>query len=162
MSGGRWSRSLKIAALIVAAAAAAWWLLHPRPTEEELILALVAKAEHGVETKNKTEIMECVAKDYRDESGLSRLDIFRLALHWERSPEQVDVVIDEYELDISSPAATGRFEVELAFQEGGRPDLPLRLPLVVQFEKQRRGWRKAWVVRSVGGHGIERNFEGLY
>jgi len=162
MSGGRWSRSLKIAVLVLAAAALAWWLLHPRPTDEELILALVAKAEHGVETKNKAEIMECVAKDYQDDSGLSRLDIFRLALQWERSPEQVEVVIDDYELNIGAPGATGRFEVELEFREAGRYEPPLRLPLVVDFEKRRQRWRRVWLVKSVSGHGIERSIEGLY
>jgi hypothetical protein len=162
MSGGRWRRSLSIIAVIVAAAAASWWLLHPRPTDEDLILALVAKAAHGVETKDKDEIMECVAKDYRDDSGLSRLDIFRLALHWERSPEQVAIVIDEYELSTNAPSATGRFDVQLDFQEAGRHEPPLRLPLVVEFEKQRQRWRRVWLVKSVSGHGIEGNLEGLY
>jgi hypothetical protein len=162
MSGGGWRRSLSIIAVIVVAAAAAWWFYYPRPTDEELILVLVEKAEYGVETKDKAEIMECVAKDYRDDSGLSRLDIFRLALHWERSPEQVDIVIDEYELNISAPRATGRFDVQLEFQEAGRHELPLRLPLVVEFEKQRQRWRRVWLVKSVSGHGIEGNLEGLY
>ena len=106
--------------------------------------------------------MECVAKDYQDDSGLSRLDIFRLALHWERSPEQVDIVIDEYELNTNAPSATGRFDVQLDFQEAGRHEPPLRLPLVVEFEKQRQRWRRVWLVKSVSGHGIERNLEGLY
>ena len=162
MSGRPWRRSLSIIAVIVAAAAASWWLLHPRPTDEDLILALVAKAEHGVETKNRDEIMECVAKDYQESGGLSRADIFRLALHWERSPEQVDIVIDEYELDISAPRATGRFDVQLEFQEAGRHEPPLRLPLVVEFEKQRQRWRRVWLVKSIRGHGIEHNLEGLY
>ena len=162
MSGRRWRRGLSIIAVIVAAAAASWWLLHPRPTDEDLILALMAKAEHAVETKNRAEIMECMAKDYRDDSGLSRLDIFRLALHWERSPEQVDIVIEEYELDTSGRSATGRFEVQLEFHEAGRHEPPLRLPLVVEFEKQRQRWRRVWLVKSVSGHGIESNLEGLY
>lgn len=162
MSRRQWRRGLGIIAAIVAAAAASWWFFHPRPTNEDLILDLVAKAQHGVETKDKAEIMECVAKDYEDDSGLSRLDIFRLALHWEKSPEQVTITIDEYELDISSPTATGRFEVQLEFQEAGRREPPLRLPLVVEFERQRQKWRRVWLVKSVSGHGIGSNVEGLY
>jgi hypothetical protein len=162
MLGERRKRVAQLAVLLIAATVAAWWLLHPRPSDEELILDLVAKAEHGLETKDKDEIMECVAEDYRDESGLSRVDIFRLALHWERSSEQVEVAIDEYELHIESPTATGRFLVQLEFQQAGRYEPPLRLPLGVTFERQRRGWRKVWLVKSVSGHDIERRFEEFY
>jgi hypothetical protein len=162
MSARRRRRLLQVTLLIVPAALLAWWLLRPHPTEEELILDLVAKAEHGVETKDKGEIMECVAKDYRDDAGLTRVDILRLALHWERSPEQVEVAIDEYELDIESPTAIGHFAVRLEFQQAAGREPHLRLPLVVTFEKQRRGWRKAWLVKSVSGHGIEQRFEDLY
>jgi hypothetical protein len=162
MSGKRRRRVLQLTVFLAAAALVAWWLLRPRPTDEELILDLVAKAEHGVETKDKDEIMECVASDYQDDSGLSRVDVLRLALHWERSSEQVEVVIDEYELTIASPTATGYFVVQLEFEQAGRYQPPLRLPLVVEFERQRRGWRKAWVVKSVSGHDIERRFEDFY
>ena len=82
------------------ALALVWWFFHPRPSEEELILTLVSKAEAAIETKDKDEIMACVAKDYRDDAGLTRPDIFRLALYWERSTEEVDVAIDEYELKL--------------------------------------------------------------
>jgi hypothetical protein len=162
MSGKRRRRALQLTVFLAAAALLAWWLLRPRPTDEELILDLVAKAEHAVETKDKDEILECVASDYQDDSGLSRVDILRLALHWERSSEQVEIIIDEYELDIASPTATGYFVVQLEFQQAGRYQPPLRLPLVVEFEKQRRGWRKVWVVKSVSGHDIERRFEDFY
>lgn len=161
MSRRQWRRRLSIIAVIIASAAALWWFLHPRATDEELILVLVAKAQAGVETKDKAKIMECVAKDYQDDSGLSRLDIFRLALHWEKSPEQVDVVINEYELDISVPRATGRFDVQLSFQNAGRYEPPVRLPLVIEFEKQRQRWRRVWLVKSVSGHGIGSGLEGL-
>jgi hypothetical protein len=138
------------------------WLLWPRPSDQALILELVARAEHGVETKNANEIMGCVARDYHDPAGLTRVDIFRLAMHWQRSSEQVDVAIDQYQLDITPPTATGKFEVELTFSEGGSAELPQRLPLTVEFEKQRVGlFRKGWLVKSVSGHGLERDFEGL-
>lgn len=106
--------------------------------------------------------MDCVAEDYHDEAGLSRIDILRLAMHWERSSEQVEIVVGEYELDIIAPRAAGRFVAELEFEQAGGHDPPLRVPLVVEFEKQRRGWRKVWLVKSVSGHGLEKGFEGLY
>ncbi len=153
---------MKSAALVAAAGLLLWWFIHPRRTDEQLILDLVAKAEHGIETKSRSEIMDCVAEDYHDEAGLSRIDILRLAMHWERSSEQVEIVVGEYELDIIAPRAAGRFVAELEFEQAGGHDPPLRVPLVVEFEKQRRGWRKVWLVKSVSGHGLEKGFEGLY
>lgn len=153
---------VKSATLVAGAGLVLWWFLHPRPTDEELILGLVTKAEHGIETKDRREIMDCVAEDYHDEAGLSRIDILRLAIHWERSSEQVEIVVGEYELDVEGPRATGRFVAELEFEQAGRHEPPLRLPLVVEFEKQRRRWGRVWLVKSVGGHGLEKGFEGLY
>ena len=158
------SRRVQRLALLlgVAAAAAVVWLLWPRPSDEKLILDLVAKAEHGVETKNAQEIMSCVALDYHDPSGLTRADIFRLAMHWQKTSEQADVSINQYQLDIRPPAATGQFEVDLLLSQGGQAGQPERLKLAVEFQKERRGlFGRAWVVRSVSGHGLGRDFEGL-
>ncbi len=138
-----------------------WWLFHPRPSDEKLIQELVTKAEQAIETKNTNEIMDCVAKDYRDDSGLSRLDIFRLAMHWQRSSGQVEITINEYDLKVARPLATGRFQVELAFSQGGGVELPQRLNLEVDFQRERKGWKKVWLVKSVQGHSLGRNFEGL-
>jgi hypothetical protein len=161
MASKRGLQRLVILGLIVVVPVCVW-LLWPRPSDRQLILDLVAKAEHGVETKNTEEIMSCVSRDYRDPTGLTRVDIFRLAMQWERTSEQVDVVIDEYELTVTPPTATGRFEVELTFSQGGPPELPQRLPLTVEFAKERKGvFGKAWRVNSVGGHGLEKDFEGL-
>lgn len=161
MFGTRRKRLAAFVILFLAALALVWWVLHPRPSEEELILTLVSKAEAAVEMKDKDEIMACVAKDYRDDAGLTRPDIFRLALYWERSTEEVDVSIEEYELDITPPTATGRLEVMLSFTYGGPQEPPVRLPLVVQFEQQRHGLKKEWLVTAVSGHGLENTFEGL-
>lgn len=138
------------------------WLLWPRPSDKELLLELVARAEHGVETKNTEEIMGCVSREYHDPAGLTRLDIFRLAMQWQRSPEQVDVVIDEYQLEVTPPTATGRFDVELAFGAGASFGLPQRLALTVEFAKERKGlFGRRWRVKSVSGHGLEKGFEEL-
>ena len=56
----------------------------------------------------------------------------------------------------------GQFAVRLDFQQAAEREPHLRLPLVVTFEKQRRGWRKVWLVKSVSGHDIEQRFEDLY
>ena len=147
---------------LAAVVAVGGWLLWPKPSEESLIIELVAKAEHGVETKNAQEIVGCVARDYRDPSGLTHADIVRLAMQWQRTAEQTEVVIDEYRLEITPPTARGEFEVELSFSEGGRQGPPERMALTVEFEKQRTGLlRRSWLVKSVSGHGLERDVEGL-
>jgi hypothetical protein len=161
MSGTGWKRRVALLALFVAAAALILWIFHPRPSDEELLVALVARAEMAVETKDKDGIMACVAEDYRDDAGLDRTDILRLALYWKRSTEHVEVWIDEYEWEITPPTATGRFEVTLEFEHGVIHEPPLRLPLVVEFEKVRRKWRKEWLVTAVRGHGLADTWEGL-
>jgi len=149
-------------ALSIAIVAACVWRFWPRPSDEQLILDLVSKAEHGVETKNTEEIMGCVARDYRDPSGLTRVEIFRLAMHWQRTSEQVEVAIEQYHLDVTAPTASGQFEVQLIFNQGGPPEAPERLNLTVEFAKERSGlFGRAWLVRSISGHGLERNFEEL-
>ncbi|MFB3882611.1 MAG: hypothetical protein ACE149_15195 [Armatimonadota bacterium] len=148
--------------LVVVGVALCVWLLWPRPSDENLILETVARAEHGVETKNADEIMGCVARDYHDPSGLSRIDIFRLAAHWQRTSEQAEVTVDSYQLDIKSPNATGKLEVEVLISAGGEVGRPERMSLTVEFERERSGlFGKKWLVRSVSGHGFDRSFEGL-
>jgi len=151
----RGRRTLTLIVLVVCGSLLGWWLLTPRPTDQELIQELVARAEHGVETKSVEEIMSCVSEEYRDASGLSRRDIWRLAMNWARSAEQAEVVIGSYDVEVDSPRATGWFGVTVHLQAG---EQRLRLPemqLTVQFEKERRGWRKVWLVTSMSGHDLE-------
>ena len=151
----RGRRTLRLVFLVVCGSLLGWWLFHPRPTDQELIQELVARAEHGVETKSVDEIMSCVSDEYKDGSGLSRRDIWRLAMNWARSSEEAEVVIGSYDIEVASPRATGWFGVTVYLHAGAhRLELP-DMQLTVQFEKQRRGWRKVWLVRSVTGHDLE-------
>jgi hypothetical protein len=139
----------------------AWWLLHPRPTDKELIDQLIAKAVHGVETKSVNEIMSCVAVDYQDDLGLNHTDIWRAAHSWARSLDEAEVVIDDYALDIHPPSATGTFQVRLALTRNGQCLEPGLLHLTVGFEQQRQRWRKVWLVRSVAGPELGKLSEDL-
>jgi len=52
--------------------------------------------------------------------------------------------------------------VDLLLSQGGQAGQPERLKLTVEFQKERRGlFGRAGVVRSVSGHGLGRDFEGL-
>lgn len=157
----RLRRWLAAALIALAGAGVAWWFLRPRPSDAELIAELVLKAERAIESKSTSEIMECVAEDYRDDSGLTRADIFRLAYRWQRTSGTVDVTVQDWELDVDSPRATGRFDVLLYFEEGGHAAPPLRLSPVVEFEKERHWLHREWRVQSVSGHGLEAQGEGL-
>jgi len=160
MGGRAWKRGLRLLLLVAAGAAIGWWFAHPRTTEEELILELVARAEHGVETKSVQEMMDCVAPDYEDGTGLTRVDVWRLAMRWVRSPNRADVVIEEYEVTVTPPTAMGRFVGRVVVEQEGQYMAPLNLDATVEFEKQRRGWRKVWLVKSISEATLAQEYEG--
>lgn len=155
MGGGTWSRTWKIALPVVVGAALGWWLLQPRPDARELIEELVLKAEHGVETKSVDEVMDCLAPDYVTQNDISRQDIWRLAMQWARSPIQADVVIQDNEITVTGQQATGHFHVQVGLEEEGRYRSPITVFLTVEFERQRRGLRKVWLVKSVSGFDLD-------
>ncbi len=148
--------------LLIALVAVGAWILWPRPSDQQLILDLMATAEHGVETKNANEIMKCVARDYHDAAGLDRTDLFRLAFRWQQAPEEADIAITSYDLNITPPTATGQFEVDVTISEGGAIHPPEHLSLTLKFARERSGLLgKKWVVKSATGHGLEHNSEGF-
>jgi hypothetical protein len=155
---GVWKRWAQLLAGLVVLSAAAWWVLHPRPSDRELIEELIAKAEHGVETKSVKEVMSCVASDYHDPEGLSSTDVWRLAMQWSRSSAEADVVIEDYKLDIGPSQARGEFAVRV-ITEGLGVNQPIAMRLTVEFTKRRRGLRKVWLVKSVSGHGLSSALE---
>jgi hypothetical protein len=155
-----WKRWL-VVVVVVVGGAATWWVLAHRRSDRALIDELIAKAEHGVETKSVDEIMGCVAEDYHDELGFNRTDIWRLAQHWIRTPDEADVVVEDYSVDIQPPRATGQLAVNVMMTRDGRQMPPLPLELTVRFEKERRGWRRVWLVESVTGQNLGRVFEDV-
>jgi len=160
MAREAWKRRLSVLCVVAAGGLLVWWFLHPRISDRALIEQLVAKAEHGIETKSTKEIMDCLAPDYHDEDGLTRTDIFRLAWRWERTSGRADIAIQQdYQLEIKSPRATGNFEVQVLLEAEGESYPPMHLRLGVEFEKVRRGWHKVWLVKAVNGHGVKERFE---
>jgi hypothetical protein len=150
MRSGAWRRALRIGVLVALGAAVGWWLAHPRPSDEELIAELVARAEHGVETKSVDEIMSCVSRDYEGQGDWSREDVWRVAMQWARSSEQAEVTIQDWQVNVAKGQAIGHFQVDVTLSEQGR-GRPIALFLTVDFERERKGLRKVWLVRSVRG-----------
>jgi hypothetical protein len=150
MGNAAWNRALRIAVLVALGAAVGWWLVHPRPSDEELIAELVTRAEHGVETKSVDEIMSCVSDDYEGQGDWSREDIWRVAMQWARSSEQAEVTVQDWQVDVEDGRAVGHFQVDVTLLEEGR-GRPTTLFLTVDFKRERHGLRKVWLVRSVQG-----------
>jgi hypothetical protein len=152
-------KRLWIAAILVVAAGAflCWWM--HRASDRQLIDELVARAEHGIETKSLDEIMGCIAPDYQDPTGLSKLEVYRGAMHFVQSPDTADVSIDNTSVEITSPTATGVFDVHVVITQNGRYIDSGPMQVTVQFEKERRRLSKVWMVKSVSAPGISRQFE---
>jgi len=144
-------RGLKITLMVLVGVAVGWWVWHPRPTDRELIEELIARAEHGVETKSVDEIMSCLSRDYERQGDLSREDIWRMAMQWARSSAQADVLIEDYRLTLEGPEATGYFRVKVELTEDGFRRPALALSLTVDFVRRRSGLRTVWLVHSIGG-----------
>ncbi len=145
-------RWLKISVPVALVAAAAVWFWYPRASDEQLIAALIQRAEHGVETKNVREITSCVSPSYEDTEGLTRTDILRLAMQWARESAQADITIEGYELEVTRPTARGTFDVALILGAQGEAAKPRNIRVAVQFALERRGFRRVWLVRSVEGY----------
>lgn len=141
--------------------ALAVWFLYPRPTDRELIVELIRRGERGIETKQVKEIMSCVAPDYRDSQNVTRTELLRMAMQWARVRERGEVTIEDYQLEITPPTATGSFDVSFVLigQDAARTTLPMTL--MMQFVEQRRGWRRVWLVKSVEGYSMGSMMEGV-
>ena len=162
MSGWSWRRRLRIflpAALGLLAVA--MWFLHPRPTDRELIVDTIRRGEHGLETKNVKEIMSCVAPDYADSQNVTRTELLRMVMQWPRVREKGELTVENYDLEITPPTAQGSFEVTFVLigPDGKRTTLPMTLTM--GFEEQRKGWGRAWLVKSVEGYSMGSMIEGV-
>jgi len=157
-------RSGKRSVVVLLGIAIGVWLLWPQPTDRESLDLLVAQAKHGFESKSVSEIMDCVAPGYEDESGLTRADVSRICQRVARQAKQVEITITGHDITVQSPKATGHFDV-VAVLDLGTETITWPMRLEVQFMKQRRGWsklwRQGWVVVSVNGHGLDKQFEDL-
>ncbi len=145
-------------ALLLAAMLA--WLVHPRPSDRQQIEDLLHRGEHGIDTKNVSEIMDCVAPNYRDGEHVSRADLQRMVLGWARVSEQGNVTIEDCRLDLHSTRGTGKLKVVFDLMgQGGKTSLPMELK--ISFAKERRGWHRVWLITSVDGYREGNMMEGI-
>ncbi len=154
-------RKWMLVGLVVAAAGGtSWSLTRPAPDDRQLLDELVAKAERAVEEQAPNELMKCFARDYKDDSGLYRGDIYTIAAREARSFTRTDVVISKSEVTIGRRGATGKFDV-MVTMEGNGMTVPWPMRLEVTFAKRRpllHPWRTEWVVTEMRGHGLDRSY----
>ncbi len=127
------------------------WLVYPRPTDRELVYALLQRGEHGIETKNVREIMGCVSPDYQDREH-TYSELYRMVLGWPRVAERGEVTVENLQLDLGKETGSGTMDVTFVLIEksGRRTTFPLHLTMT--FEKRRQTWHHVWLVKSVGGY----------
>jgi hypothetical protein len=142
--------------LLVLAAGAIWLTLRRPVSDRELIDGLIDQVEQGVETKNLGKIMSAISKDYSDSLGLSRRQIFRMALDFVRSEERCDVLVDSVSIElhpsrVHGPSAKASMHVlvtELSAESAtAEPATIYDGPVEVELRKEGRSWR----VISSGG-----------
>lgn len=141
-----------------------WALAQPSPDDRQSIEDLVLRAKHAFEQRSPAEVMSCVAPDYRDSSGLTRDDVYRIVQRLTRGSQQIEITITSQDIETRGGSAVGHFRVQTVAREGADVvNWPMNLE--VQFLKQRQGashlWRRSWVVKSVNGHGMEKVFDDL-
>jgi hypothetical protein len=167
--------AVKVALLGLVMVAAGGWVLWPEPPDRQSLDELVARAKHGFETRSASEIIDCVAPGYRDDSGLTREDVSRICERIATQAKQVQITITpagaaeqprslQYDIAIQSSEATGHFDVVATLDLGGETvTWPMRLE--VRFVKQDRSWRSLWrprwAVASVNGHGVDKGLKEL-
>ncbi len=146
-----------LAALVIAAAialAVGWWL-HRRqapPDEETAIYQLVARAERAIERRNLPALMRLVAEDYRDEYGLTKRDLRRLALQAARSGEAVQIALTVRGIVVARGEATVLVDVLVWLQGDVKPQ---RYEVTLKLRKQKGRWfvvsSSGWQDEATGG-----------
>ena len=148
-------RRLALFGPLLLLAAGAIWLTFRRPvSDQELIHTLIDQVEQGVETKNLGKIMSAISKDYSDSLGLSRRQIFRMALDFVRSEERCDVLVDSVFIEVNPPRAHAKMHVLvtqlLPEPMPGEPQSLYDGPVEIELRKEGSHWR---VVSSGGWQG---------
>jgi hypothetical protein len=156
----RWWKWVLVGAVLAAVGGTSWAITRPAPDDRELLNELVAKAKGAVEAQAPNELMKCFARDYKDDSGLYRGDIYTIAAREARSFTRTEVAIGKSDITVGERGATGRFDV-MVTAEGNGITLPWPMKLEVTFAKRRpilRPWRTEWAVTAMKGHGLDRSY----
>lgn len=141
--GWRWVLALTV----IAAAVAAFVLLRKPPSDRELIEQLIIRLEESIERKQLGGIMACISQDYRDDAGLRKRDLLRLALRYVRDYGWAELLISDVDIEVQGRAAVASMYVEVTYVQGNQESTPFAGEVTAFLRKRGRRWL---VVKSEG------------
>jgi len=124
-----------------------WRLTHPTLSDQQQIEELLDRIEQGVEKKSPRMILGAIADDYRDDYGLTRLDIHRLSLNLLRTEGRIQVVLTRPKIEVHGEQATADVTGEVTLSEGGYQAQEFSGALTIHLRKRGGQWR----IVSTGG-----------
>lgn len=114
--------------------------LTPRLSDRDRIMGIIADAEQAANQGDWGRLLNFVADDYSDSSGLTKDDLKRMALEAGRSFDTVRVKADVQGLAISDKGrATALVLVTVSDNDAGQPQTR-EYSVTVTFEKRGRRW----------------------
>jgi len=118
------------------------WFFRPKPSDKELIAALVEEVRVGIETKQLSKVMSNVSADYNDSADIT-FDTARLfALKMMRNTDEITVVINNYEEPkIEGNLAHMKLSVEITAKSGNQTVANLKPEITLILRKEKKGWR---------------------
>ena len=157
LASRRWKVGVPLGLVLIALAIL---LLRPGPTDQEQIFALLQKGQHGIETKNVSEIADCISPAYHDSQNMTRTELVRLAMQWPRVEQKAKLTLDNYEVTIDGDRAKASFDLRFELEGAGAYG-PAPMRLTMTFEKRRQGWHRVWLVKAAEGYTMDRLLEGM-
>jgi len=143
-----WRRLRWVLPLVLLAAAGLILLLVRKPlSDREQIAQLIQRIESSIEKKDLGGITSCVSKDYRDDYGITRRDILRLAFRYVRSADQAEILISDASLRLQHDMASASMHVDVEYAEQGGQLTRVSGDVTLFLEKEGGRWV---IVRSSG------------
>ena len=122
-----------------------WWLTHPRKTDQQQIVDLLARTERAIEQQDLGGLMQAVSEDY-DDGTYNRGELRRTALAGFREVGTIRITPVLRKLEVSGKDAHAELEVDV-WIDTDRPRPTMHLAMWVKLSKE----SGRWLVTSVGG-----------
>lgn len=135
---------------------AGWWLAdRAAPSPEQQITALIHQVAGGVEHHDLRAIVGGISRHYRDSRGNRYQDIWRQAVRYANSGEQVQVAVSNVHAEVRGRLAVATLDV--AVSGAGPLGEEIVLADQISLHLRREGWRGRW--RVTGSEGWQATVE---
>lgn len=126
--------------LLALCALAAFLLLRNQMSDREAIIQLIQRLEKAIEEKDQSGILKCISRAYRDDFGVTRRDIARIAFRYVRGTERVELVISDVTLRLQRDTAAASMHVEATYAEAGAAPERYAADIKLFFAREGRSW----------------------